>query len=70
MVTTLATPEPLIVPMSPELMTATFAGPPRVWPTVPIAKSVNSEIIPACSRNEPNRMNRKMYVDDTYVGVP
>ena len=29
-VTTLATPEPLIVPIKPELTTATFAGPPRV----------------------------------------
>ena len=59
-VTTLATPEPLMVPIRPELMTATLAGPPRVWPTVPMAKSVNSWIMPACSRKAPNRMNRKM----------
>ncbi len=64
-VTTLATPEPLIVPMRPDATTATLAGPPRVWPTVPSAKSVKSLIIPACSRNVPNRMNRKMYVDET-----
>ena len=59
-VTTLATPDPLIVPMRPEEITETLAGPPLVWPTVPIAKSVNSRIIPACSRKEPKRMKRKM----------
>ncbi len=59
-VTTLATPEPLTVPISAEEITATFAGPPLVWPTVPKATSVNSRIIPACSRKLPNRMNRKM----------
>jgi hypothetical protein len=59
-VTTLATPEPLMVPISPELTTDTLAGPPRVWPTVPMAKSVNRLIMPACSRKAPNRMNRKM----------
>ena len=40
-VTTLAMPEPLIVPIRPEEITATFAGPPRAWPTVPMATSVN-----------------------------
>ena len=59
-VTTFATPEPLIVPISPELMTDTLAGPPRVCPTVPMAKSLNNEIMPACSRKAPNKMNRKM----------
>ena len=59
-VTTLATPEPEIVPISPDEMTATFAGPPRACPTRPNDTSVNSRIIPAFSRNAPNRMNRKM----------
>ena len=59
-VTTLATPEPLIVPISAEETTATFAGPPRLWPTVPSATSVKRPIMPARSRNAPNRMNRKM----------
>ena len=59
-VTTLATPEPLIVPIRPDEITETLAGPPRVWPTVPMAKSLNSRIMPACSRNAPKRMNRKM----------
>ena len=59
-VTTLAMPEPLIVPIMPEAMTDTLAGPPRAWPTVPIATSVNNVIMPARSRKAPNRMNRKM----------
>ena len=59
-VTTLATPLPLIVPIRPEEITETFAGPPWVWPTVPSARSLNRRIIPARSRKAPNRMNRKM----------
>ncbi|MGY4500607.1 hypothetical protein ACVWYH_004538 [Bradyrhizobium sp. GM24.11] len=59
-VTTLATPEPEIVPIMPEANTATFAGPPRVLPNNPSETSVKSWIMPARSRNEPNRMNRKM----------
>ena len=59
-VTTLATPEPLMVPISADEITDTLAGPPRVWPTVPSAKSLNRRIMPACSRKAPNRMNRKM----------
>jgi hypothetical protein len=34
-VTTFATPEPLMVPISAEDTTATLPGPPRVCPTVP-----------------------------------
>ena len=59
-VTTLATPEPVMVPISAEDATETLAGPPVLWPNMPMAKSVNSLIIPACSRKAPNRMNRKM----------
>ena len=50
----------LTVRSKPDEITATLAGPPRVWPTVPKAKSVNSRIIPACSRNEPNKINKNM----------
>jgi hypothetical protein len=64
-VTTLATPLPLIVPIRPEEITATLAGPPRLWPTAPRDTSVNSRIMPARSRNAPNRMNRKMKLDET-----
>src|SRR3546814_10396596 len=59
-VTTLATPEPLIVPISADEITATLDGPPRVWPTVPMARSLKRSIMPARSRHEPNRINRKM----------
>jgi len=59
-VSTLATPEPEIVPIIPEETTATLAGPPRAWPTKPSANSLNSRIMPACSRKAPNRMNKKM----------
>ena len=59
-VTTLATPEPEIVPISAEETTATLAGPPSRWPTSASETSVNSRIMPARSRKLPNRMNRKM----------
>jgi len=49
-----------MVPIMPEANTATLAGPPRVRPNNPRETSVNKRIIPARSRNEPNRMNRKM----------
>ena len=38
-----------------------FAGSGR---PVPIARSVNRSIMPACSGKAPNRMNRKMYEED------
>ncbi|MCY1430639.1 hypothetical protein D9M71_465900 [compost metagenome] len=60
MVTTLAIPEPVMVPINADEATATLAGPPNLWPNRPMAKSVNSLIMPACSRNAPNRMKRKM----------
>ena len=59
-VTTLATPEPEIVPISAEEITATLPAPPRAWPTRPSATSVKSRIMPARSRKAPNRMKRKM----------
>ncbi|MNP50179.1 hypothetical protein D3C76_1444280 [compost metagenome] len=54
----MATPEPVMVPISAEENTETLAGPPLRWPNRPMAKSVNRRIIPACSRKAPNRMNR------------
>ena len=69
-VNTLATPDPLIIPMKPDEMTETFAGPPFACPTVPSATSLNRRIIPLCSRKLPKRMNRKMYVAETSVGMP
>ncbi|MNP82813.1 hypothetical protein D3C76_1815760 [compost metagenome] len=61
----MAMPEPVMVPISADDTTATFAGPPSLWPNRPMAKSVNSLIMPAFSRKAPNRMNRKIYVADT-----
>jgi len=48
--TTLATPEPEIVPISAEDRIATCAGPPRTPPTSPSAKSLKRLSIPARSR--------------------
>ncbi len=59
-VTTLATPDPEIVPISPDEITATLAAPPSLWPTSPSDTSEKSRIIPARSRKLPNRMKRKM----------
>ncbi|MNT60440.1 hypothetical protein D3C72_1980200 [compost metagenome] len=48
--TTLATPDPEMVPISAEDSVQTCAGPPRQPPTRPRAKSLNSLIMPARSR--------------------
>src|SRR3546814_11204206 len=48
--TTLATPEPEIVPISADDITQTCAGPPRQEPARPSAKSLNNASIPARSR--------------------
>ncbi len=58
--TTLATPEPEIVPMSAEESTQTCAGPPRHPPTSPSATSLKSAIIPARSRNDAKSTKMKM----------
>ena len=57
-VTTFAIPDPEIVPIIPEDITATFAGPPVMCPTKPMETSLNNLIIPARSKNEPNKMNK------------
>jgi len=48
--TTLATPEPEIVPISAEERMQTCAGPPFQVPTSPRAKSLNKVSMPARSR--------------------
>jgi hypothetical protein len=58
--TTLATPEPEIVPISAEDRTQTWAGPPRAWPTKPSAKSLNKAIMPARSRKAAKTTKMKM----------
>ena len=69
-VTTLAIAEPLTMPRSALENTATLAGPPLVCPTRLNARSEKKEMIPACSRKAPSRMNRKMYVEETPRGIP
>ena len=58
--TTLATPEPEIVPISAEDSTQTCAGPPRQPPTRPSATSLKSAIMPARSRKAAKRTKMKM----------
>ena len=69
-VQTLATEDPEMDPMSPELITATFAGPPVEWPASAIAKSMINFPIPVCSKKVPKRINRKTNVAETSSGVP
>ena len=58
--TTLATPEPEMVPISADDSTQTCAGPPRQEPTRPSATSLNSAIMPARSRKAANTTKMKM----------
>ncbi len=67
--TTLATPEPETVPISAEEATQTLPGPPCLPPNIAIEMSLKKSITPARSMNAPNRMNRKMKVAETAVGV-
>ena len=65
MVTTFATPEPEIVPIKLEEIIDTLAGPPNLCPTRPSDTSVNNFITPARSKKDPNKINKKINVDDT-----
>ena len=69
-VATLAIAEPLIMPISAEAMTATFAGPPGERPTSVSATSLISWLKPECLRKEPKSTNTKMYVAETPAPVP
>ena len=69
-VQTLATEEPEIVPMIPELTTATLAGPPADQPASAMDRSMMYLPSPVCSTMEPNRMNMKTNVAETARGVP
>ncbi len=64
-VTTFAIPDPEIVPINADEATQTCAGPPRVCPKRPNATSLKSLIIPARSKNEPNKINKKTNVQET-----
>ena len=59
-VATFAMAEPLIMPMSPEAMTATFAGPPDVRPTSVREKSLMNFEKPLCFKKAPKTTKRKI----------
>src|SRR5699024_5141970 len=69
-VTVFATELPEIVPFKALEKIATLAGPPVLFPAIPIAKSLQYFPTPVCTRNAPKRRNRKIYVEDTCSGVP
>src|SRR5699024_12636150 len=68
--TTLAIADPLIEPMKPDAMAATLAGPPRVWPAMASARSLNRVDIPDLARKAAKRIKKIMYVDDTPIAIP
>ena len=69
-VATLAIAEPLIMPISAEAITATFAGPPGVCPTSVSAISLMNWEKPLYLRNAPKSTNTKIYVAETPAPVP
>ena len=64
------TEEPDTMPHRAEEMTATLAGPPVAAPAILLAQSIKNAAIPVASRKDPNSTNRKMYVEQTWMGVP
>ena len=68
--TVFATEEPETVPCSADESTATLAGPPTAQPASALARSMKNCPMPVFSRQEPKRMNRKMYVEHTPIGLP
>jgi len=69
-VQTFATEEPEMVPMSPELTTATLAGPPVDQPARARERSMTNLPIPVFSRTDPKRMNMNTKVEETPRGTP
>ena len=69
-VATLAMADPLIMPISPDAMTATLAGPPAVIPTSAMEKSLINLENPEYFKKEPSRTKRNIYVADTPAPVP
>ena len=65
--TTLATAVPLILPINPLEMTATFAGPPCLCPASAIARSLNNLPMPDFARKAPNKINRKIKVTEAPI---
>ena len=57
-VTVLPTDDPETIPQSAEDITATFAGPPAVFPASLLANAINRSAILVFERKVPNRINR------------
>ena len=69
-VATLAMAEPLIMPIRPEAITATFAGPPGERPTSVRAMSLINCEKPEYFRKAPKSTKTKIYVAETFAPVP
>ena len=69
-VTTFATADPYTVPVIPDATTAALAGPPVLWPVSEIARSTKNLPTPERIKIAPKMINKTMYVDATYKGIP
>ena len=68
--TTLETDEPDTTPLSADETTATFAGPPRRWPSSAMEICIIQLPAPAFSRSVPNSTKRKTKLVDTPSAMP
>src|SRR5699024_352620 len=68
--TVFATEEPEIMPCRPEAATAAFAGPPVKRPVSRKARSLKSTPMFVWMSTTANSRNRKMKVEETWIGVP
>ena len=64
------TEEPETVPNKAEDRTATFAGPPLAPPAIALHTSMKKCPIPVFSRRAPNKIKRKINVEQAPIGVP
>jgi len=69
-VATMAGAEPLIIPIRPQAMTPTFAGPPAALPTRDRERSLIKRVKPLRLKKAPKRQKTKMYVVLTPIPVP
>ena len=68
--TTFDTDEPDTTPLSADDTTATFAGPPRRWPSSAIEICIIQLPPPALSSSVPNSTNRNTKLVDTPSAMP
>ena len=69
-VTTLAMALPEMVPMMALEITAILAGPPRLAPASEMERSRKISLAPLTSKKAPNRMNRKMILQEVARAEP